>query len=170
MSEKDGRIIAMSPNTSHSYEENDMDSEDFSRDTYLLAAEPIKVSELTEDERIGILHECILGLQNVGFSAKTKVFTKQCQWIAIYRIAADYGLAIDGDFSYFNQKVSEMEITGLPNLPNNYLENHIKNRYSRSFEDWTSDGLDGKELQEYNDIKNCAVKFESIVKRNLHQD
>ena len=140
------------------------------QDTYLMAAEPINVSKLTEDERIGILHECILGLQNVGFSAKTKVFTKQCHWIAIYRIAADYGLAIDGDFKYFNQKVSEMEITGLPNLPNNYLENHIKNRYSRSFEDWTSDGLDGKELQEYNDIRNCAVKFESIVKRNLHQD
>ena len=140
------------------------------QDTYLMAAESINVSKLTEDERIGILHECILGLQNVGFSAKTKVFTKQCQWIAIYRIAADYGLAIDGDFKYFNQKVSEMEITGLPNLPNNYLENHIKNRYSRSFEDWTSDGLDGKELLEYNDIKNCAVKFESIVKRNLHQD
>ena len=140
------------------------------QDTNLLAAEPINVSELTIDERIGILRECILGIQNVGFSAKTKVFTKQCQWIAIYRIAADYGLAIDGDFRYFNQKVSEMEITGLPNLPNNYLENHIKNRYSRSFEDWTSDGLDGKELQEYNDIRNCAVKFESIVKRNLHQD
>lgn len=170
MNEKDGRINAMSPSTSHSYEENDMDSEDYSRDTYLLAAEPINVSKLTIDERIGILRECILGMQNVGFSAKTKVFTKQCQWIAIYRIAADYGLAIDGDFKYFNQKVSEMEITGLPNLPNNYLENHIKNRYSRSFEDWTSDGLAGRELQEYNDIKNCAVKFESIVKRNLHQD
>ena len=170
MNEKDGRFIAKSPSTSHSYEENDMDSEDFSQDTYLLAAEPINVSELTIDERIVILRECILGLQNVGFSAKTKVFTKQCQWIAIYRIAADYGLAIDGDLRYFNQKVSEMEITGLPNLPNNYLENHIKNRYSRSFEDWTSDGLDGKELQEYNDIRNCAVKFESIVKRNLHQD
>ena len=39
MSEKDGRINAMSPSTSHSYKENDMDSEDYSRDTYLMAAD-----------------------------------------------------------------------------------------------------------------------------------
>lgn len=63
-----------------------------------------------------------------------------------------------------------MGIKGLPNLPNNYLENNIKDIYGSSFEDWLSDGLAGRKLQEYNEIRNCAMKFEAIVKRHLHID
>ena len=85
-------------------------------------------------------------------------------------MASDYGLAIDGEYKYFNQIVSEMGIKGLPNLPNNYLENNIKDIYGSSFEDWLSGGLPGRKLQEYNEIRNCAMKFEAIVKRHLHID
>lgn len=39
----------------------------------------------------------------------------------------------------------------------------------KNIRDWSSEGLDGKKLQEYKDIKNCADAFNRVVDETTQQ-
>lgn len=129
-----------------------------------MAAEPLSVKDLDEATRLEILRECVIKLLNYGYNKKNGVFTKQRHWEAVYRIAADYGFVIDGDYDYFKRVIDDMNIQNLPcALTKNFLDNNNTGIYAQNMKDWTSEGLTGKALTEYEDIKKCAKVFENIV-------
>ena len=148
----------------HSYSYNDEGSPEYSK-----AAESfIPANELTEEQRIDVLRKSIIKMMNHGgYRASDKTFCKQRHWIAVYRITADEGFTIDGDFHYFKHIVDGMELptADIP-LKEDTLAQTIKGVYASSFADWKSDGLSGRRLNEYNDIHHCAEVFAKILAEN----
>ncbi len=148
----------------HSYSYNDEGSPEYSK-----AAESfIPANELTEEQRIDVLRKSIIKMMNHGgYRASDKTFCKQRHWIAVYRITADEGFTIDGDFHYFKHIVDGMELptADIP-LKADTLAQTIKGVYASSFADWKSDGLSGRRLNEYNDIHHCAEVFAKILAEN----
>ena len=135
-----------------------------------MAAEPLSVKDLDEATRLEILRECVIKLLNYGYNKKNGVFTKQRHWEAVYRIAADYGFVIDGDYDYFKRVIEDIDIQTLPYaLTNNFLKNNNTGIYAKNMKDWTSEGLAGKALAEYEDIKKCAEVFEKIVGQRINK-
>lgn len=135
-----------------------------------IAAEPLSVKNLDEATRLEILRECVIKLLNCGYNKKNGVFTKQRHWEAVYRIAADYGFVIDGDYDYFKRVIEDIDIQTLPYaLTNNFLKNNNTGIYAKNMKDWTSEGLTGKALAEYEDIKKCAEVFEKIVGQRINK-
>ena len=136
---------------------------------YGRAADPfVPASELTEQQRIDVLRKSMMQMINHGgYRATDKTFCKQRHWISIYRIAADEGFTIDGDFWYFKHIIDGMK---LPiediSLKASTLEQTVKGVYANSFADWKSDGLSGRRLNEYNDIRHCAEVFAKILAEN----
>ena len=121
-----------------------------------------------EEKRIATLRKSICRL--IGYEPKKSPLSKQRHWIAIYRIAADKGLIIEGDFAYFKRIIDDMQISNLPvPLKIESLQSSIKDVYAKDFEDWTSDGLSGRKLAEYEDIRKCADAFAGIVENNTQK-
>ena len=102
-----------------------------------------------------------------GYRASDRTFSKQRHWIAVYRIAADEGFTIDGDFRYFKHIVDGMNLQNCKVvLKSDTLEKNVKGVYDMSFVDWSANGLFGKNLDEYNDIHHCAEVFLQILSDN----
>lgn len=137
-------------------------------DGYAIAAERLTVIDLDEATRLEILKDCLTRLVNYSYSKKNSVFCKQRHWEAVYRIAADYGFVIDGDYDYFKTVVDEMHITNLPYaLSTAILHQSNQGVYAQHIRDWSNDGLEGKALAEYEDIKRCADAFGKIVEKRI---
>lgn len=135
-----------------------------------MAAESLLVKNLDEAARLEMLRECIIKLLNYGYGKKNGVFTKQRHWEAVYRIAADYGFVIDGDYDYFKHVIDSMQIPNIPYaLTNNFLTNNNTGIYAKNMKDWTSEGLAGKALSEYEDIMRCAEVFGNIVEERINK-
>ena len=102
-----------------------------------------------------------------GYRASDKTFCKQRHWVAVYRIAADEGFTIDGDYRYFKHIVDGMNLQ-ICNVALNIdtLEKSVKGVYGMSFVDWSDNGLSGKNLDEYNDIHHCSEIFLKILSDN----
>lgn len=131
-----------------------------------IAAESIDIRKLPEEKRIEILKKSIIKL--LGYNPKKSAFTKQHHWEAIYRIAADKGFIIDGDYTYFKRIIDDMQITNLPtSLTVHMLEHLNQGIYAENIEDWSSENLVGKQLQKYNDIKQCADAFSKVINENI---
>lgn len=155
---RDATIIPL-----HSYY-NDENSPEYS-----MAAEPfIPANELTEEQRIDVLHKSIIQMMNHGgYRASDKTFCKQRHWVAVYRIAADEGFTIDGDYRYFKHIVDGMNMQNCNVTLNiDTLERSVKGVYGMTFVDWSDNGLSGKDLDEYNDIYHCAEVFFKILSDN----
>lgn len=169
--ESHANIIPLHPNQSRPYTLDDADSaehEDMYGDGMMMVAERMSVKNLEEATRLEILKSCITKLLNYSSYKRNSVFCKLRHWEAIYRVAVDYGFTIDGDFSYFKTVIDGMNLQDLSyTLTPNFLANHHVGIYTKDLKDWTSEGLEGKELTEYEDIKKCAYVFESIVKNNI---
>ncbi len=136
---------------------------------YNMAAEPfIPADELREDQRIDILSKSLVQMFNHGgYRDSDRTFSKQRHWISVYRIAADEGFIIEGDFKYFKQIVDVMNLSDCKVTLNiAALERDIKGVYGMSFANWSDKGLSGKNLYRYNDIKHCAEVFLKILSRN----
>ncbi|MCI1647512.1 MAG: type I restriction endonuclease [Bacteroides sp.] len=137
---------------------------------YGMVAEPINIGKQPEQTRLEILRKSIVKLINYGYTKKTSVFTKQRHWESIYRIAADYGFVIDGDYAYFKSIIDRMKLDNLPALLNrDFLDKYNNGIYAKNFEDWTNEGLTDRKLKEYEDIKHCAEVFKGIVDENIPQ-
>ena len=101
-----------------------------------------------------------------GYSKKDAIFTKRRHWIAIYRVASDTGLVIDGDFAYFEHLVAAMNQAQLPvKLTSGFLEKAVAGVYAEHIDDWSNEGLEGRKLQEFEDIFHCAKVFRGIIKQ-----
>ncbi len=125
------------------------------------------VKDWPEEKRIATLKKSICQL--IGYEPKKSPLSKQRHWIAIYRIAADKGFIIEGDFAYFKRIIDDMQISNLPvPLKIESLQSSIKDVYAKDIEDWTDDNLSGKKLAEYEDIKKCADAFAKIVENNIN--
>ena len=70
------------------------------------------VKDWPEEKRIATLKKSICQL--IGYEPKKSPLNKQRHWIAIYRIAADKGFIIEGDFAYFKRIIDDMQISNLP--------------------------------------------------------
>lgn len=128
----------------------------------------VPATELTEQQKIDVLHKSLTQMiHHGGYKASDRTFCKQRHWISIYRIAADEGFTIEGDFNHFKRMVDKMDlpIEDIP-LKADTLAQTVKGVYAKSFVDWKSDGLAGRRLNEYNDIKHCAEVFKQILKEN----
>jgi len=143
--------------------------EDEGDDSYGMAAEAfVDASQLSEIERIDVLKQSIQQLFiHSGYKKSEKTFCKQIHWLSVYRIAADEGFIIEGDFRYFKQIIDRMNLTDC-NVPLNIntLERNVQGIYSTSFVDWNSEGLSEKQLAKYNDIHHCAEVFMKILSGN----
>lgn len=127
-----------------------------------MAAENHDVSNLPEPERIDLLKQSIIKLQ--GYNPAASVFSKQRHWEAIYRIAADYGFVIDGDYNQFKRFIDTMQLSYMPaTLNENVIERLNQGVFANHIDDWSSEGLTGRQLTAYNDIKAVADKFRTIV-------
>ena len=148
----------------HSQNYNDEDSYSSS----MVAESFVPANELTEEQRIEVLRKSIVQIMNHGgYRASDRTFSKQRHWIAIYRIAADEGFTIDGDFKYFKHIVDRMNLQSCKVALNiDKLEKNVKGIYGISFVDWSDNGLSGKNLDEFNDIKQCAEVFLKILSDN----
>ena len=137
-------------------------------DDVRMAAERLSVKNMDELSRMEILKKSITKLINYGYNRKNAVFSKQRHWEAIYRIAVDYGFAIDGEYGYFKKKIDEMELHNLPYaLSSNFLANNNVGIYAKDIKEWTGEGMEGRKLAEYKDIKKCADAFEVIVENEI---
>ena len=66
--------------------------------------------------------------------------------------------------------IEDIDIQTLPYaLTNNFLKNNNTGIYAKNMKDWTSEGLAGKALAEYEDIKKCAEVFEKIVGQRINK-
>ena len=137
--------------------------------SYGMAAESIDVRDLPEEKRIDLLKQCIVQLTNSSYSKKDAVFTKQRHWEAVYRIAADKGFVIDGDYRYFKHIIDGMSLTNVPELKADTIEKLNKGVYAQAFEDWSPNGLLGKDLSAYNEIYLCGEKFMKIIDAKIPQ-
>lgn len=138
-------------------------------DDVMMAAERLSVKDMDEPTRLEILKKSIIKLINYSYSRRTAVFSKLRHWEAVYRIAVDYGFAIDGDYDYFKKKIDDMELRNLPYaLSSNFLSNNNVGIYAKDISEWTGEGLEGRKLAEYEDIKKCADAFEVIVKNMIN--
>lgn len=125
------------------------------------------VKDWPEEKRTATLKKSICQL--IGYEPKKSPLSKQRHWIAIYRIAADKGFIIEGDFAYFKRIIDDMQISNLPvPLKIESLQSSIKDVYAKDIEDWTDNNLSGKRLAEYEDIKKCADAFVKIVENNIN--
>ena len=125
------------------------------------------VKDWPEEKRIATLKKSICQL--IGYEPKKSPLNKQRHWIAIYRIAADKGFIIEGDFAYFKRIIDNMQISNLPvPLKIESLQSSIKDVYAKDIEYWTDNNLSGKKLAEYEDIKKCADAFAKIVGNNIN--
>lgn len=130
-----------------------------------MAAESIDVSRLPEEERIDLLRRAIVILQD--YNPKKSPFNKQRHWESLFRIAADHGFVIDGTPGYeqFKRFVDTMNLRDLPApLTVSVLERYNVGVYAQDFSEWTSEGLTGNKLKEFEDIKQVAELFEEKVK------
>ena len=155
---RDATIIPL-----HSYY-NDKNSPQYS-----MAAESfIPANELTEEQRIDVLRKSLVQMMNHGgYRPSDKTFYKQRHWVAVYRIAADEGFTIDGDYRYFKHIVDGMNMQNCNVTLNiDTLERSVKGVYGMTFVDWSDNGLSGKDLDEYNDIYHCAEVFFKILSDN----
>ena len=166
---KESPSTIISPKNKKNYETHNFENlENNSSREYDMAAEPVNVRDLPEEARIEILRESIVKLINYSYTKKKSVFTKPRHWEAIYRIAADLGFVIDGDYSYFNRIIGEIKLENLPAaLSRDLIEKNNKGIYASSFEDWTSEGLVGNQLKEYEDIRHCAEVFKNIMTEKI---
>lgn len=131
-----------------------------------MVAEPVEIGDLPEERRIELLKKCIVEL--LGYNPKKSVFSKQRHWEAIYRVAADYGFVIDGDYSQFKRFVESMQLNYLPAaLTHEFLDKANTGIYAQNYEDWISEGFTGRKLQEFQDIKHCAEVFKNIVEDTI---
>ena len=140
-----------------SYVPDEMDS---------MAAESC-VSDLPEEKRIEILKRSILALQ--GYDPEHSIFCKQRHWEGLFRIAADYGFVIDGAPGYgqFKRFVDKMELCYTPgHLTEDLLSRLNTGIYANNFCEWTSIGLDGRKLSEYEDLRKVCEAFKGFVERN----
>ncbi len=147
-----------------SYNYND----EVSRNYSMVAESFIPADELTEEQRIDILRKSFVQMFNHGgYRDSDRTFCKQRHWISVYRIAADEGFIIEGDFAYFKHIVDGMNLSNCK-VPLNIstLERNFKGIYNTSFVDWSDNGLAGKNMDEYNDIKHCAEVFLNILSGN----
>ena len=165
-------IIPLHQHPSRPYSLDAADSvehEDMCGDGMMMVADRSTVQDWEEATRLEILKSCITKLMNYSYHKRNAVFSKLRHWEAIYRVAVDYGFTIDGDYSYFKTVVDGMNLSDLPyTLTPNFLTNHHVGIYTKDLKDWASEGLEGKELSEYEDIKNCADVFETIVKNIIN--
>jgi len=126
------------------------------------------VRKLPEDDRLLLLRDIIVTLIHNKINGIK--FTKKRYWESIYRIAADYGFIIDGDYQYFKDKIDAMDIRHLPYpLSAEYLESENQDVYAQHIDDWTDSGLTGVKLVKYNDIKQFADGFREIVTSKIEQ-
>ena len=134
-----------------------------------MAAESHDVSNLLETDRTELLKRSINKL--LGYTPSKSVFSKQRHWEAIYRIAADYGFIIDGDYNQFKRFIEAMQLSYVPATINeDVLERLNKGVYAGHIDDWSANGLTGRELSAYNDIKTVADKFREIVNSVIEQE
>lgn len=135
-----------------------------------MAAESFDVSNLPEEERIDLLRRAILILQ--GYNPKKSPFCKQRHWESLFRIAADHGFVIDGTPGYeqFKRFVDAMNLRDQPApLTVSVLERYNVGIYAQDFSEWTSEGLTGNKLKEFDDIKQVAELFKETVERVVKQ-
>ncbi len=148
----------------HSSNYYDEDSHGYS----MVADSFISADKLTEEQRIDILRKSFVQMFNHGgYRDSDRTFCKQRHWISVYRIAADEGFIIEGDFAYFKHIVDGMNLSNCK-VPLNIstLERNIKGIYNTSFVGWSDNGLARKNMDEYNDIKHCAEVFLNILSGN----
>ena len=171
--ETHANIIPLNSRPSKPYSldaENSAEYEDIYSEGIMMVAERMSVQHLEEATRLEILKSCITKLLNYSYHKRNAVFCKLRHWEAIYRVAVDYGFTIDGDYSYFKAVIDGMNLQDLPyTLTPNFLSNHHVGIYTKDLKDWTSEGLEGKERSEYEDIKKCADVFEAIVKNGIRE-
>lgn len=137
---------------------------------YGMVADSIDVRKLLEEKRTDLLKRCIVQLANSGYNKKNVVFTKQRHCEAVYRIAADKGFVIDGDYRCFKQMIDGIILTNVPDLKADTVEKLNKGVYALPFKEWTPNGLLGKDLSLYNDIHLCGEKFLDVVEKNLSRE
>jgi type I restriction enzyme R subunit len=129
-----------------------------------LAAD-VKVSNWPEEKRITVLKECISRFMQYG--KKNPLFSKARHWEAIYRIAADKGFIIDGDYGYFKNVIDRMNLSLPVAVSSSLIERLNKGVYAQDFADWTNEGLTERGCKEYEDIKQSAEAFLKIVEERL---
>ena len=128
----------------------------------MMAAEDINIVDLPEDKKIALLRQAIVTL--VGYVPRKSIFNKQRQWESIFRIAADRGFVIDKDYEQFKRFIDSMHLEGLPDgLSVRLLERLNTGVYAESFVDWTTEGLSGRKLSEYLDIRRVADAFNKTI-------
>ena len=126
------------------------------------------VRKLPEDDRLLLLRDIIVALIHNKINGIK--FTKKRYWESIYRIAADYGFIIDGDYQYFKDKIDAMDIKHLPyQLSAEYLESENQGVYAQHIDDWSDTGLTGSKRIKYDDIKQFADGFREIVTSKIEQ-
>lgn len=132
-----------------------------------MAAEGISFGNMSEEERETYFHKALNQLIHYGgYTQKNAVFTKRRHWIAVYRVACDTGLITDDDFDRFDQALSTFDPTQLPvKLTPNFLPKAVTGIYARPLDEWTATGLEGRKLQEFEDIRHCAEVFRGIVEK-----
>ena len=131
-----------------------------------MALESVNIKDLPKKKLIDILKKCIVRL--LGYNPKKSVFSKQRHWESIYRIAADFGFVIDGDYTYFKSFIDKMLLNNLPVvLTHEFLDKANTSIYAQNYDDWTNIGIIGHKLQEFEDIKHCAEAFKKIVEENI---
>ena len=62
-----------------------------------------------------------------------------------------------------------MSLTNVPVLKADTIEKLNKGVYAQAFEDWSPNGLLGKDLSSYNDIYLCGEKFMKIIEAKIPQ-
>lgn len=134
-----------------------------------VAAEGVAFGHLNKEERQTFFHRVLLQLIHYGgYTQKNAVFTKRRHWIGVYRVACDSGLIADGDFAQFDQALATFDPEQLPvRLMPNFLPKAVTGIYARPLHEWTATGLDGRKLQEFEDIRHCAEVFREIVEKNF---
>lgn len=61
-----------------------------------------------------------------------------------------------------------MQLNNLPVvLTHEFLDKANKGIYAQNYDEWTSEGLIGRKLQEFEDIKQCVEAFKKIVEENI---
>ena len=133
-----------------------------------IAADAPISGNLPEEERITILKKSLVKF--VGYDPRKSPLGKQRNWIAIYRVAADLGLTIDGDFAYFKRIIDQMQIAHLPTaLKTDFLEKSIKGVYARNLMDWSREDFTDRNPTGFKEVKSCADSFWKVTVETMNQ-
>ena len=106
------------------------------------------------------------------FKNKECIFKKKCHWVAVYRLAVEWQIAIDKDYSGFVVYIEKLNLQDCPiKVDNEVLKKADWGVYRHPVNEWSLELYqklnEGKLRKPFDEMNEVALKFKNILDNNM---